>query len=113
MTILIELQDVNGNLIETENAVNGIGTEVMNYVGLSAGQVYRVGVRNYNSNLAAGNQFSGCIRHLKRGGCDSGSGGGGNWPSSIGIVFYLQGLICGFRSAVQIYLDRINWRSCG
>jgi hypothetical protein len=102
--ILIELQDVNGNLIETENAVNGIGTEVMNYVGLSAGQVYRVGVRNYNSNLAAGNQFSGCIRHLKRGGCDSGSGGGGNWPSSIGMCSIFKASYAG--SGVQY---RYTW----
>ena len=102
--ILIELQDVNGNLIETENAVNGIGTEVMNYVGLTAGQVYRVGVRNYNSNLAAGNQFSGCIRHLKRGGCDSGTVGGGNWPSQISMCSVFKATYAG--SGVQY---RYTW----
>ena len=102
--ILIELQDINGNLIDVENAVNGVGTEVLNYVGLTAGQTYRVGVRNFNSNLAAGNQFSGCIRHLKRGGCDSGSGGGGNWPSSIGMCSVFKASYAG--SGVQY---RFTW----
>ncbi|MFM7618626.1 MAG: MopE-related protein, partial [Bacteroidota bacterium] len=102
--ILIELQDANGNLVETENAVNGIGTEVLNYVGLTPGMGYRVGVRNFNSNLAAGNQFSGCIRHLKRGGCDSGSGGGGNWPGSIGMCSLFKASYAG--SGVQY---RFTW----
>jgi hypothetical protein len=83
--IVIELQTASGTLVDVENAVNGIGTEVLNYVGLTPGQSYRVGVRNYDSGSTPGGQFSGCIRHLKSGGCDSGSGGGGNWPGTISM----------------------------
>lgn len=70
---LIELQDASGNLIDFENSVSGIGNEILNYVGLTAGTPYRIGVRNYNS--ANGNGvFSVCVRQLKRGGCDYGAG---------------------------------------
>jgi hypothetical protein len=51
----------------------GIGGEILNHYGLTAGQVYKVGVRNYNS--AQGNgTYSICVKMLKRGGCDYGPG---------------------------------------
>ena len=71
--ILIELQNANGDLIVEENAVSGIGGEILNHNGLIAGQVYKVGVRNFNSALGTGT-YSICARMLKRGGCDFGSG---------------------------------------
>ena len=79
--IVIELQDANGNLIDVENSVVGIGTEVLTKTGLTLGATYRVGIRNYNSNAQAGGQFSGCIRHLRAGGSDSGTSA--SWPSTL------------------------------
>ena len=71
--ILIELQSASGNLITMENAVSGLGNEVLNFSGLTAGQVYRVGVRNYDSSAGSG-AYSICIKSLKRGGCAFGAG---------------------------------------
>ncbi|MFA9219733.1 MAG: T9SS type A sorting domain-containing protein, partial [Sediminibacterium sp.] len=55
------------------NAVAGLGGETLNHYGLTAGQVYRVGVRNYNSALGTGT-YTICVKMLKRGGCDYGPG---------------------------------------
>jgi hypothetical protein len=91
--IVIELQDANGNLIDVENTVIGIGTEVLTTTGLTVGASYRVGVRNYNSNAQAGGQFSGCIRHLRVGGSDSGANA--TWPSTIGMCNLFKAVYCG------------------
>jgi len=71
--ILIELQTAAGALVAQENAVAGLGGETLNHYGLTAGQVYRVGVRNYNSALGTGT-YTICVKMLKRGGCDYGPG---------------------------------------
>ena len=71
--IVIELQTAAGVLVAQENAVSGIGGETLNHYGLTAGQVYKVGVRNYNSALGTGT-YSICAKMLKRGGCDYGPG---------------------------------------
>lgn len=71
--IVIELQDVSGNMIAQENAVSTPGNEVLNFYGLTAGQEYKVGVRNYNSAQGIGT-FSICVRMLRRGGCAYGPG---------------------------------------
>jgi hypothetical protein len=71
--ILIELQTAAGVLVAEENAVSGLGGEILNHYGLTAGQVYKIGVRNYNSALGTGT-YSICSKMLKRGGCDYGSG---------------------------------------
>ncbi|MFA9220135.1 MAG: beta strand repeat-containing protein, partial [Sediminibacterium sp.] len=91
--IVIELQDANGNLIDVENSVVGIGTEVLTKTGLTLGATYRVGIRNYNSNAQAGGQFSGCIRHLRAGGSDSGTSAA--WPSTIGMCNVFKAAYCG------------------
>ena len=91
--IVIELQDANGNIIDVENTVVGIGTEVLTKTGLTVGAIYRVGVRNYNSNAQAGGQFSGCIRHLRAGGADSGTSA--TWPSTIGMCNLFKASYCG------------------
>jgi len=91
--IVIELQDANGNLIDVENSVVGIGTEVLTRTGLTVGATYRVGVRNYNSAAQAGGQFSGCIRHLRAGGSDSGTSA--SWPSTIGMCNVFKAAYCG------------------
>jgi hypothetical protein len=91
--IVIELQDANGNVIDVENTVLGIGTEVLTTTGLTAGLLYRVGVRNYNSNAQVGGQFSGCIRHLRAGGSDSGTSA--TWPSTIGMCNVFKAAYCG------------------
>jgi hypothetical protein len=73
VNIVIELQTAAGVLVAQENAVAGLGGEILNHYGLTAGQVYKVGVRNYNS--AQGNgTYSICVKMLKRGGCDYGPG---------------------------------------
>ena len=71
--ILIELQTAAGVLVAQENAVSGLGGEILNHYGLTAGQVYKIGVRNYNSALGTGT-YSICAKMLKRGGCDYGPG---------------------------------------
>ncbi len=71
--IFIELQSNTGVLLATENAVAGLGGEVLNFSGLTAGQVYKIGVRNYNSALGIGS-YTICVKMLKRGGCDYGPG---------------------------------------
>jgi len=70
---VIEIQNTLGELIASENANNAIGNEILNFVGLTAGSVYRVGIRNYNSNFGTGS-FTCCVRQLKRGACAYGSG---------------------------------------
>ena len=80
--ILIELQSNSGVLLATENAVDGLGGEVLNFSGLTAGQVYKVGVRNYNSALGIG-AYTICTRMLKRGGCDTGSSA--TWSSTLNL----------------------------
>jgi hypothetical protein len=71
--ILLELQNASGTLIANENAVSGLGGEILNLSGLVSGQVYKLGVRNYNSNLGIGS-YTLCVKMLKRGGCDYGPG---------------------------------------
>jgi hypothetical protein len=71
--IVIELQTAAGFLVAQENAVAGLGGEILNHYGLTAGQVYKIGVRNYNSALGTGT-YSICAKMLKRGGCDFGPG---------------------------------------
>jgi len=91
--IVIELQDSYGNIIDVENSVSGIGTEVLTRTGLTVGAMYRVGVRNYNSNAQAGGQFSGCIRHLRAGGSDSGTST--TWPSTLSTCSLFKASYCG------------------
>jgi len=71
--IVIELQTAAGVLVAQENAVFGLGGEILNHSGLTAGQVYKIGVRNYNSASGSG-AYTICAKMLKRGGCDSGPG---------------------------------------
>jgi hypothetical protein len=70
---VIEIHNTNGELITSENSNASIGNEVLNFVGLTSGSVYRVGIRNYNSNLGTGN-FTCCVRQLRRGACAYGPG---------------------------------------
>jgi hypothetical protein len=71
--IVVELQTASGTLIATENSFSGLGGEIMTISGLTAGQLYKLGIRNYNSAAGIGT-FSVCVRMLKRGGCDYGAG---------------------------------------
>jgi hypothetical protein len=80
--ILVELQSSTSDLLATENAVAGLGGEVLNFSGLTAGQVYKIGVRNYNSALGIGS-YTICVKMLKRGGCDSGTSA--TWSSTLNL----------------------------
>ena len=80
--VMIELQTAAGALVAQENAVGGLGTEILNVSGLVAGQMYKLGIRNYNSSLGIGS-FAACVRMLKRGNCDSGSSAA--WPNTLSL----------------------------
>lgn len=91
--LILELQDVNGNLIEIENTVNGPGTEVLSTISLIPGNEYRFGIRNNNSNLHPGGQYSACVRHLRRGGSDSGTSA--TWPAALSTCSLFKAAFCG------------------
>lgn len=75
--VVIELQDAVGNVLAVENAVYGVGAEILNYYNVSqpliSGQQYFISVRNYNSAFGSG-AFSICIQRIRASGCDSGVG---------------------------------------
>jgi hypothetical protein len=58
--VLLELQDENGNTLDVENSVSGIGVEILNYNQLVAGESYWLIVRNYNTAVGTGGAFSVC-----------------------------------------------------
>lgn len=70
---LIELQDNLGNMLDSENTTAGTGDEFLNYSGLTAGQTYTIGVRNYDSSGGTG-VFTLCVESLSDSRCDYGSG---------------------------------------
>lgn len=80
--IVLELQSASGTLIAIENAVLGIGNEILNVGGLTAGQVYKIAVRNYDSSLGIGT-YSICVKSLRRGGCDSGNSP--SWSNNLNL----------------------------
>jgi hypothetical protein len=91
--VVIELQDGTGNVVAQENAVNGIGNETLNFFGLTAGQTYKVGVRNNISSQPTGT-YGICVKSLKRGGCDYGAGPyslcqyyKATWAGSTGVSY--------------------------
>jgi hypothetical protein len=67
--IVIELQDSNGNLINSENLNSGLGNEILNFGGLTAGNQYLVAIRNFDSNQGIGT-FSLCVSKLLETTCD-------------------------------------------
>ncbi|MFM1772879.1 MAG: hypothetical protein RLZZ71_2021 [Bacteroidota bacterium] len=91
--VIIQLQDANGNAVAQENAVNGIGNETLNFFGLTAGQIYKVGVLNNISGQPTGT-YGICVKSLKRGGCDYGTGPyslcqyyKATWAGSTGVSY--------------------------
>lgn len=79
--ILIELQDADGQLVDVENLQSGLGNEVLNFGGLTAGETYYIGVRNYNSAQGTG-QFNICLSYFLESSCNY------NYPSySLCTVF--------------------------
>ncbi len=91
--LVLELQDADGNLIDIENTVNGPGTEVLSTISLIPGNEYRFGIRNNNSNLHPGGQYSACVRHLRRGGSDSGTSA--TWPATLSTCSLFKAAFCG------------------
>jgi len=67
--IVIELQDSNGDLINSEDINSGLGNEILNFGGLITGNQYFVAIRNFNSNQGIGT-FSLCISKLQQTMCD-------------------------------------------
>jgi hypothetical protein len=91
--IVIELQDSNGITVDIENIVSGPGTEVLTTNTLVEGAEYRFGVRNKNSELYPGGQFSACVRHLRRGESDSGTSA--TWPGTLSTCSLFKAAYCG------------------
>ncbi|MFN5091782.1 MAG: MopE-related protein, partial [Bacteroidota bacterium] len=108
--ILIELQTAAGTLVAEENAVSGIGTEILNHYGLTAGQVYKVGIRNYDSSLGIGT-FSACVRMLKRGGCDSGNSP--SWSNTLSLCQVYKATWPGSGTAVRYTFTGLTGTGAG
>ena len=74
---VIELQDAAGNTIAQENALSGIGSEMLNHYDplnpLIIGQTYYFAIRNYDSSLGTGT-FSVCVQRIRATACNSGTG---------------------------------------
>lgn len=62
--ILIELQNSQGQVLDTENLVAGLGNEYLNYGQLVVGQTYYVAIRNFNSQMGEGT-FTLCLQKLQ------------------------------------------------
>jgi hypothetical protein len=91
--VTVLLQDAFGNIVAEENAVAGPGLEKLNFYGLVAGNVYKVGVRNFIGNQNVG-VYTICVKSLKRGGCDYGAGPyslcqyyKATWAGSTGVSY--------------------------
>jgi hypothetical protein len=67
---IIELQDMNGNLIDTENINSAVGNETLNIGNLTEGNQYRFAVRNYNSAQGTGT-FTICVSRFNDSMCGS------------------------------------------
>lgn len=71
--IIIEVQDAAGNLVAAVNDIDGAGDEVLTTEDLVPGQVYRIGIRNYNSAGGIGT-FTLCSAFFNASTCDYGPG---------------------------------------
>jgi hypothetical protein len=68
---MIELQDASGNTLATENAVSGLGGEILHFGGpLTVGATYYIAIRNFNSALGTG-AYSVCVQRLRAPACNS------------------------------------------
>ena len=70
---IIELVDASYHSVTSVNLVSGIGGERFNTDDLTAGEVYYIGVRNYNSALGTGS-FTINSQFLRRSGCPTNLG---------------------------------------
>jgi hypothetical protein len=68
--VLIELQHENGTMMEVENIQSIAGLERLNYSGLTPGMTYYISVRNHNSNITAGSDFTICVQRILSSSCD-------------------------------------------
>jgi hypothetical protein len=71
--IIIEVQDIDGNLVASTNDVVGAGDEVLNLDNLVSGDTYFIGVRNFDSAGGIGT-FTLCTRFTSASTCDYGAG---------------------------------------
>jgi hypothetical protein len=74
---IIELQDALGNTLESENAVSGTGSEILNHYNaispLTIGQTYFFCIRNANSAGGTGT-FNVCLQRIRATSCNIGAG---------------------------------------
>jgi hypothetical protein len=61
---IIELQDNLGNLLDSDNVTAGVGSEILNYDGLTEGATYYVSLRNMDSSLGQG-FFDICLNYVR------------------------------------------------
>jgi hypothetical protein len=71
MNVVVELHNAGGSLIDTENAISGVGNEIMSTSGLTEGDTYYIAVRSYNGVTGT---FSICVQALLDSECEAGSG---------------------------------------
>jgi hypothetical protein len=64
---VLELKSSAGVELSAENVVPGTGTEILNYSGLTPGQQYYIGVRNYEASNGSAYQL--CVSPLMPSGC--------------------------------------------
>lgn len=62
--VCIELQSNAGTLINFENVNSAVGSERLNYIGLTIGQTYFLCIRNANSSQGANGAFQLCAQRL-------------------------------------------------
>ena len=68
--ILLELQNEDGTLVETENVQSIIGNETMNTAAVVPGNTYYVIIRNFNSAQGAGGAFNVCVQNIQASSAD-------------------------------------------
>lgn len=96
--ILIELHDRFSNLIDSENKVDGVGTEILNIGSLSEGESYLLSIRAVGDYTGTGD-FSICISDLPDSRCDRFGGFNlcdtfkADWVCADDYIFHYTALI--------------------
>ncbi len=62
---IIELQDNVGNLLDSDNVTLGVGSEILNYDGLTEGATYYVSLRNMDSGIGGAGFVDICLNYIK------------------------------------------------
>ncbi|MFN8865456.1 MAG: PKD domain-containing protein, partial [Flavobacteriales bacterium] len=101
VNVLVELQDVAGNVLAVENALASSGNELLNYytsaMPLVSGQTYFISVRNVDSGVSSGD-FTICAQRLRSTACNSG-------PGPYTMCSYFKAVFVGAQSYDFLFTD--------